>query len=135
MDTHMKHTVTTFIQQQLSPVFLMVFGSYASGNIHPRSDLDLAFFKTHIPIDAYTRFTLAQELAGLLNLEKVDLIDLSSVSTIFRAEILSSGALLSCSNSDFFDTYHATALSMYAHLNEKMAPVLKEIQESRRIYG
>jgi uncharacterized protein len=110
-----------------------VFGSYAKGNIHKNSDIDIAFFHEDSILTSYDIFIVAQELADILNME-VDLVNLRTASTVFKSQIYTTGMIIYSKDDTLLQKQQMTALSMYAKLNEEREEILKNINESGCIY-
>ncbi|MCC6619667.1 MAG: nucleotidyltransferase domain-containing protein [Deltaproteobacteria bacterium] len=109
-----------------------LFGSHAAGATHPESDVDLAVLSRH-PIGAMARFELAQALAGRLGRE-VDLVDLSSASTVLRKEVVAHGRLLHASAPRARADFEWRALADYARLNEERRPILERVAREGRVH-
>ena len=75
---------------------IVLFGSSVKGSMRNDSDVDIAFFSEQ-DYDSYEVFMVAQELATIIRRD-VDLIDLSKVSTVMKAQIVSSGRVIYCSD-------------------------------------
>ncbi|MEF8825103.1 MAG: nucleotidyltransferase domain-containing protein [Halapricum sp.] len=116
------------------PLSLVVlFGSYATGSVHPLSDLDVAVrFEDTVPRARQLRLldevtAAIQRAAGI---EAVDLVDLERVSPTVGYEALARGTLL------IGDRAEATALeTRLLHRTLDFAPVKREWDAalSRRI--
>ena len=130
----MLEIVKNFLEEKIAPDFIILFGSYASGDIHINSDLDIAFYKQNCKYSSNDLFLLSLELEKLVNIP-VDLVNLSTASTVFRAEIFANGNVLSFKDEDILDEYHMNAFSMYARLNEERAEIFEEIMRSGTVYG
>ena len=61
------------------------------------SDIDVAFLSDNKVPDQYEIFGIAQEIASILH-QDVDLIDLSLASTVFQAQIVSTGKVIYCTD-------------------------------------
>jgi len=122
-----------FLIEKLKPDFLMLFGSYATGHTHPESDLDIAFYKASHQLSAYDVFMLAQELASIIKVD-VDLIDLNESSTVFRAQIFSTGRSIYVASQFVFDQFRMHAMSMYANLDIERKDILKSIIKRGTVY-
>lgn len=88
---------TSELAQKLRPLFerpdvqlVMLFGSYVSGNVHPRSDLDLAILAQE-PLDLVG---LTTEIIQLLHLNDIDLVDLRRATPLLAREIVRQGVVL-----------------------------------------
>lgn len=85
--------ITKWLKSEFSDLqAAYLFGSFASGQQRPSSDVDIAIL---IPrkIPAYDLWNKAQELAILLNRD-VDLVNLISANTVFQNEIIQHGKLI-----------------------------------------
>ena len=94
----------------LQAVYL--FGSCADGTSRPQSDLNLAVLLPHVDAKAAGR--------------GVDLINLRTVSTVFRHEIVTTGIPI------FFEMI---TLSLYQKLNEERAEILRSVRSDGRAYA
>ena len=122
-----------FLINKINPSFIIVFGSFANGTTHKESDIDLAFFKKEKNLSSYEVFMLAQELADILKID-VDLVDLNRASTVFQAQIFSTGKVIFSNDENLRMNIEMTALSMYARLNEERKSILENVDESGTIY-
>ena len=104
------------------PAAVYVFGSAATGRIRSDSDLDLAILPS-APISALKLFEARMQLAEIVRRD-VDLIDLSSASTVLCKEVLAGGRLLYETDVLRRAEFEMYSLSDYARLNEERAPVL-----------
>lgn len=100
-----------------APAAIYVFGSYGTPSQHPSSDLDLAFLPT-LPVDPIQIFQIANHLSGSLGFE-VDLVDLNRASTVFRKEVIRTGAPIHIGDPSLRRRFEMYALSDYARLNEE----------------
>ena len=126
--------VKNFLIKKINPDFVMLFGSYATGWTHASSDVDLAFYKESHQLSAYDVFILAGELASMLKID-VDLIDLSEASTVFKAQIFSTGKPIYVYSQFIFDQFRMHTMSMYANLELERRDILKSIVERGSVYG
>lgn len=82
-----------FVQHVIPDLIALYrFGSETKGNPRPESDMDLAVLARR-PIPALRLFELTQELAVQLHRD-VDLVDLRSISTVMRMQVISTGECL-----------------------------------------
>jgi predicted nucleotidyltransferase len=114
----------TPILAPFAPVAVYVFGSRASGQARPDSDIDIAFVPS-APCDPYAVFLAAQELAAAFDCD-VDLIDLSRASAVMKAEVLRGGQRLFVGDARRADEFEMYALSDYARANEERRDVLAQ---------
>ncbi|TCP23778.1 putative nucleotidyltransferase [Scopulibacillus darangshiensis] len=134
MNTEIYNKIEDFLVSKLNPSYIIVFGSQAKDTARKDSDLDVAFYKEDQNISSYETFLLAQDLADIIKID-VDLIDLQKASTVFKAQIYSTGNVIFSKDDTLLKIHQMTALSMYAKLNEEREPILKHINESGSIYG
>ncbi|MEN6567458.1 MAG: nucleotidyltransferase domain-containing protein [Veillonellales bacterium] len=125
--------VITFLKDKLNPYLMVLFGSLAKGTARADSDVDVAFLR-HAQCSPYQIFMIGQELAQLLNKE-VDLLDLEQSSTVMKAQIITSGRILYCSDDEKRMDFYIRALKEYALLNEERTPVLDELERRGSVYG
>ena len=76
---------------------------------------------------------MAQELADILKID-VDLVNIRIASTVFQAQIYTTGTVIYSKDDTLLKNQQMTALSMYAKLNEERENILKKIGESGTIY-
>nr|WP_257988318.1 nucleotidyltransferase domain-containing protein [Bacillus sp. V33-4] len=126
-----KKIINTLVTE-LEPVFVILFGSAAKGIANPNSDLDIAFFSNK-SVTPYDLFILSQQLADYAERD-VDLIDLSRSSTVFQAQIITTGKTIYCADEAAKRAFEMKTLKMYAKLNEERQVILDKIFESGIIY-
>ena len=102
MKTETFQTIQNFLINKINPTFIIVFGSYAKGTTHQNSDIDVAFFSEDSRLTSYDIFLIAQELADLLKME-VDLVNLRTTSTVFKAQIYTTGIVIYSNNDTFLE--------------------------------
>jgi predicted nucleotidyltransferase len=114
-------------------VAIYLFGSAAAGQLRADSDIDLAVLPD-TPVPVAQLWSLAQGLAVSAGRD-VDLIDLQSVSTVMRAQVVSTGKRLYCADESLCNEFEDRVYADYARLNEERRYILDDIRESGRIYG
>ncbi|GGJ66711.1 putative nucleotidyltransferase [Anoxybacillus voinovskiensis] len=129
----MEQIIVETLKDAVSPSVIYLFGSVATGHVRYDSDIDIAFLSDERSLDHYERFMLAQQLAERLQRD-VDLIDLKQASTVFQAQIVSSGKVIYCADEQKKAEYEWRVLKMYAKLNEERAEILRNIVESGSVY-
>ncbi|TRY15754.1 nucleotidyltransferase domain-containing protein [Shewanella hanedai] len=113
------------IQAKLPSVKLIyLFGSFASGDQHSKSDLDIAILPVK-SLDNLNRWQLAQTLACELDID-VDLIDLTTASTVLCQQVITQGQLLWGDSYDD-DLFAVKTMSMYQHLQAERALILTDL--------
>lgn len=125
----LKDDEMNFIKQLLVERFqahtIILFGSAARGELRADSDVDIALVAQQA-IDPYELFIVSGELADFLGRE-VDLIDFSTSSTVFKAQILHHYNLLLDDAPVERQYAFMRALKEYAYLNdERMSIITKE---------
>ncbi|MFJ5624763.1 nucleotidyltransferase domain-containing protein [Peribacillus loiseleuriae] len=133
MKTEMFQQIQEFLIAKYKPTFIIVFGSYAKNTTHKESDIDVAFYSPESKLTTYEVFLAAQELADILRIE-VDLVNLETASTVFKAQIYTTGEVIYSMDDTLLKNQQMTALSMYAKLNEERANILNNINESGSVY-
>lgn len=133
MKAEIVQAIKDFLIEKLDPVFIIVFGSYAKGIENEHSDIDIAYYSEKSNQTNYEVFMLAQDLADILK-NDIDLVDLHSASTVFKAQIYTTGNVIYSKDDYALKKIQMTALSMYAKLNEEREEVLKMIKESGSVY-
>jgi predicted nucleotidyltransferase len=121
------------LKEEFNPIVIYLFGSAARNQLRKDSDIDIAFL-TEKEIDPYVCFMKAQELADIFKRD-VDLIDLNTSSTVFKAQVVGTGKRIYCSDETKRMYFEMRALKAYAMLNEEREVILKKIKESGSVYG
>lgn len=106
---------------------LILFGSYATGHATEKSDVDLAFLSDEVLDTREIWLELSQELATLLGVESVDLVDLKKIDTVFRFVIVSTGKIIYQEGS--VDEYLTLVYTMYLQLNNDRKEILAHYPE------
>jgi len=124
MNAEMRTLVEIVLRDFPSAQAIYLFGSYARGEQHTRSDIDLAVL---LPVD------IALALAKQARRD-VDLVNLRLVSTVFQNEIIHTGVLLYCSDEPARQEFEMLALSAYIKLSEERADILRAFLRTRQAY-
>lgn len=111
---------------------LYLFGSQASGDAGPDSDLDLAVLADSPP-DQVGLWQLSGQLADLAGCP-VDLLDLRAASTVMQYRIITTGRRVWARDSDA-SLYESFILSDKTALDEARAGLLDDIRRTGTIYG
>jgi len=129
-----EHALVEEIRSEIPDVLAVyLFGSAATGELRPDSDIDLAILCT-TPLPTVRLWSLAQSLAVSAGRD-VDLIDLQSASTVVRAQVISTGKRVFCTDESVCGEFEDWVYSDYARLNEERRHILDDISERGRIYG
>ena len=120
-----KSRVISSVRNKIPSVKLIyLFGSFASGEQHANSDLDIAILPIKA-LDNLTRWQIAQDLACELDID-VDLIDLNTASTVLCQQVITQGQLL-WGNANDDDIFTVKTMSMYQHLQAERALILNDL--------
>lgn len=125
--------IINFLLKNTKPWIIYLFGSSVKGVFREDSDIDIAFLSDR-EISQYEVFMLSQELAGMLNRE-VDLINLKTASTVFKAQVLGNGKQIYCDDDTRRMYFEMRSLKEYALLNEERAIILENIKKKGNVYG
>lgn len=106
----------------LEPVVVYCFGSFGTDRQHDGSDLDLAIL-CPTALDPVRLFDLSNQLSEQLDLQ-VEVVDLSSATTVMRKEVIRTGERLKASDLEVARRFEMQTLSDYARLNEERAEIL-----------
>ncbi|TSI02564.1 nucleotidyltransferase domain-containing protein [Lysinibacillus sp. BW-2-10] len=133
LDKKITQQIVDTINEQLNTDFILLFGSYAKGNVREDSDIDLAYFSEK-QLSSYERFILAADLAAVAGRE-VDLVDIKQIDTVFTMQIFTQGVPIYIKNKNEFTRQKMRAYSMYTTLNEQRAPIIEAIKERGSVFG
>lgn len=120
------------LKDEIHPYLLVIFGSCAKGLIRNDSDIDIAYLSDR-SYGSYEKFMAAQKLAGILNRE-IDLLDLNVASTVMKAQIVSSGKVVYCTDEIRRMNFYMRAFKEYALLNEERSVILRDIERRGSVY-
>lgn len=119
--------IVEVLRQELSPDFIILFGSFSDDTAQPDSDVDLAFLSS-TKRSKYELFMIAQRIATQLD-KDVDLIDLGTASTVLRQQVAHKGSLIFSQNEQKYVEFRMRAYKEYARLNEERADVLRRFAQ------
>jgi predicted nucleotidyltransferase len=112
---------------------IYVYGSFASGDEWPQSDLDLAVLpppERSVP----DLLGLIGEVAARIGRD-VDLVDLRRVGDVIRREVLEHGRPIYVSEPARVLSWEASAMSRYARHREEIREILEEFDRTGIGYG
>lgn len=132
-DDRWKKAVDLIRQRIPGVVAIYLFGSAVGECVHDRSDIDLAVLARQ-PVSSTTRWEIQQELAVTLRSD-IDLVDLSSASTVMRFQVVSTGSVLYDGNSTERAEFEMTTLSMYTRFNLERREILEQVSREGSVYG
>ena len=121
------------LKEEFNPIVIYLFGSASRNELRIDSDIDIAFL-TENDVDPYKCFMKAQELADIFRRE-VDLINLNTSSTVFKAQVVGSGKSIYCSDDTKRMYFEMRTFKSYAMLNEEREVIIKKIKERGNVYG
>jgi len=122
------------LQHEISDLIaIYLFGSHATDDAGPESDLDLAVLPGH-PLEPVRRWHLQEEIARLLHTD-VDLVDLLFASTVMRVQVIDGGRVLWEGQRSLREAFEARALGAYARLNLARAGILDDIKRLGTVHG
>lgn len=113
----MKNKISTKeIRERLDPLFkneclrlVLLFGSLVTGNIHKKSDIDLAFLFDR-PIDI---LELTNKVISLLHTDNVDVVDLRHASPLMKFSIAKNSILIYEKEEGMFNEFYSFAFRVY----------------------
>jgi uncharacterized protein YutE (UPF0331/DUF86 family)/predicted nucleotidyltransferase len=127
-----KNKIVNFLEDQLNPKLIYLYGSFAKGQGRFDSDIDLAIY-TKEKIDAYKLFLLSNDLAYELRRD-VDIVDMKGLDTVFAAQIVAFREDLYIEDEFLASLYNTSTLKDYANLNEHRTVVFDAIKRDGSIY-
>ena len=117
----------SFLQSKMKLRLLILYGSYASGHATEKSDIDVAFIADDEIEPFKLWFEISQELASLMHVESVDLIDMKTIDDVFRFVIVSTGKVIFQDGN--FDEYLDLVFTKYLQLNDDRREILENYSE------
>lgn len=132
MEIQLKKAIEA-LKEEFNPIIIYLFGSAARNELREDSDIDIAFL-TEKEADPYKCFIKAQDLADIFHRD-VDLINLNTSSTVFKAQVVGKGRNIYCSDETKRMYFEMRALKEYALLNEEREVILNKIKERGSVYG
>ena len=85
--------VQDFCEKNRNILIAYLFGSYADGTAHQRSDLDLAFLFNE-PVDLRTEIALQVKLSEVTGIEAIDLLNLNKAPLYLQFKVITTGRLI-----------------------------------------
>jgi len=127
-------SIASKLTQELPDLWAVyLFGSHASDQALPESDVDLAVLGKSF----YTStglFNVSSDIATMLK-RNVDLVDLRAVPTDLQAQIVTKGQRHVLTNFEQIESFEDFVYSSYARLNEERRYILADIQQRGSVYG
>ena len=91
---------------------LVLFGSQATGQTHPKSDVDIGYLADRT-IDYRENYDISIKLARIFNNPEVELVNLKNVSPEFKKQVADQGVVLYADNPSIFDLFKIYSFKMY----------------------
>ncbi|UOF91098.1 nucleotidyltransferase domain-containing protein [Fodinisporobacter ferrooxydans] len=120
------------LRESASARLIFLFGSVCRDTFRPDSDIDIAFLSDRT-LASYEVWLVAQKLADELKRD-VDLISLSSASTVLKAQIVGEGEAIFSASPNLLAEFSIRVLKDYALLNEERKEILANIRKEGKIY-
>jgi predicted nucleotidyltransferase len=80
-------SVEAYLGRRKDVVFAYLFGSFATGKVHPLSDLDIAVYLDGLDISE-KRLEILGHLAGIFKTDEIDLVVLNTAPLTLKMKIL-----------------------------------------------
>ncbi len=112
---------------------IFLFGSVVNGEMHGDSDIDIAFLGKEKYCE-YEVFLVAQKLAEICGRE-VDLIDLTTASTVFKMQVVNTGEVIFCRDQYAHDIFVIQTFREYEFLAYDRRHIIENIQKTGRVYS
>ena len=116
---------------------IYLFGSFASADDGPDSDVDLALLLSHQRAKTVGNLFLHPvhaELERSLNRD-VDLVNLRCVSTVMQKEVIMADRRICCADQYAADEFEMLTISFYQKLNEERADIIEEALKSGKFHN
>ena len=109
-----------------------IYGSFAQGRARRGSDLDIAILPDR-PIDARDRFERAEIVSDRVR-RQVDLVDLPTVSTVLRLEVVTGGLRAVARDPEYCDMFELVSVAKFLDQSLMLREWMKEIKERGSVY-
>ena len=110
--------VTDLARESRGLELLVLFGSRARGESHPGSDWDFGYLATR----DFDPDALLARLALLLEIDRIDLVNLERTNGLLRFRVASEGKTLFESNDGVFERFAFEAISFWCD----MGPIIRQ---------
>ncbi|HEU4616887.1 MAG TPA: nucleotidyltransferase domain-containing protein [Gammaproteobacteria bacterium] len=112
---------------------IYVYGSFATGDEWPQSDLDLAVLLPPEEDIPDVLELIAQVSARVAR--EVDIVDLRRAGDVLRREVLDRGRMIYTAEPDNVLAWEASAMTRYAHYREAIRDILEDFHRTGVGYG
>ena len=106
----------SFFKDRNDVALAFLFGSFASGAITVRSDIDVGILFHELP-DIYEINNIKEDLSALLKRE-VDLVALNDASPILNMQVLKKGLLIYQAEQRYYTEFYGSTVSQYDDLKQ-----------------
>ena len=106
--------LNTFFKERNDVALAFLFGSFASGTMTARSDIDIGILFHELP-DIYAINNIKEDLSGLLKKE-VDVVALNDASPILNMQVLKKGSLVFQVEKRYYTEFYGKTVSQYDDL-------------------
>ncbi len=115
--TKIENLKTALIQQE-DIIFAYLFGSYATGKFHKKSDIDIAvFLKESVDVDFfYRKLELIDLVSAIIKKNKIDIVILNQATPFVVHSVLKTGKLLFCKNEKVRISFEVKNMREYMEL-------------------
>lgn len=114
---------------------IYLFGSWGTDEQLPDSDLELALLlpvKLAKLVAPWEWLALAARIAEQVGVAQVDLINIRSVDTVFRREIIAAERQIYCADEHAAAEFEMLTLSFYQQLQEERRDIIRDAVSSGR---
>lgn len=121
------------LEQHQMVLALYLFGSYAAGLADENSDVDIGIISKSA-LSPESRYTLQELIARKLQ-KNVDLVDLSTCSTIMAMEVITSGQVFLAEDADAVAQFENVVAGKYWRFMQSRQGIVDDIVKVGSVYG
>lgn len=114
--TPVTRTLSTFFNKRNDVALAFLFGSFVSGAMTDRSDIDVGILFHKLP-DFYEITNIKEALTFLLKRD-VDVVALNDASPILKMQVLKKGAIVYQADKNCFAGFYGSTVSQYDDLKQ-----------------
>lgn len=133
--SHYQSIIQLILAEYPETQAIYLFGSWDTDEQWPESDLDLALLlplKLAKRIAPWQWLSLAARIAEQAGVAQVDLINIRSVDTVFRREIIAAERQIYCADEGAAAEFEMLTLSFYQQLQEERREIIRDAISSGR---
>jgi uncharacterized protein len=126
--------ITTVLDEFPDTAGIYLFGSSLHGDPERAGDIDIALLFPHIEAKERGSLFFSETVALLSDHfhKPVDLVNIRTVSTVFRFEIIRSGKRLYTGNQFMVDEFEMLTISFYQRLNNERKEIFDQLFKTSR---